>query len=248
MNDFVKQNLLAFHRYGATCHYAGGYAKTALTVAWKLVRSRISRGGPTILISPGGTNTLGVLGFVDAAQELEQQVRQGAAVEPRYIFCAVGSCGTFAGLLAGLTLTGLSTKVVGVRVVDRIVVNTRSVAHYANSALKLLRRSGADIGRARVLPRDVILLHEFFGGRYGRVTRAGMDAVRLAADHGVKLETTYTGKAFAGMSAFLKTIDWQGAPALFWNTYNSVNIDGDVEEVSPSDLPGQFRRFFLEKE
>ena len=246
VTHYVRKNLLLFHRFGAVCHYAGGYAKTAWIVAREMVRSRFTPGGGTFLVPPGGSSALGCLGFIDAALELERQVQSGVLPCPSYIFCAVGSCGTYAGLLAGLKLTALPTRVIGVRVVDKIVVNAASILKYANGALDLLREAGEKIGDARVAASDVTVLDDFFGGEYGRVTPEGQAAVDLASRHGLKLETTYTGKAFAGMASFLSDRSARLGPAVFWNTYNSVDLNAEMAKISPLDLDPVFRRFLGE--
>ncbi|MCZ7586768.1 MAG: pyridoxal-phosphate dependent enzyme [Deltaproteobacteria bacterium] len=242
MTGYVRKNLLLFNRYGAICHHAGGYARTAWMVAKELARSHLSADGPTALVPAGGTSALGALGFVEAALELERQIENGELPEPELIVCAVGSCGTYAGLLAGLKLTRLNARVVGVRVVDRLVVNVRAVMKFGNRALALLRENGAAIGGAEVRKTDVRLLHTQFGGRYGRVTADGKAAVDLAETHGLVLETTYTGKAFAGLRD-LAAAGVRG-PILFWNTYNSVDLSGDLQAEDPRALPPALRAIY----
>ena len=61
--------------------------------------------------------------------ELLEQIARGELPRPDVIYVALGSCGTAAGLLVGLggapTLPRLEARVVGVRVVDRVVANER---------------------------------------------------------------------------------------------------------------------------
>jgi D-cysteine desulfhydrase len=247
VTDYVKKNIRLFHHFGAQCHYAGGYATTAWMVAKELVSSRIGEGAPTALIPAGGTNALGTLGFVDAALELADQVRAGVMPEPRFIFCAAGSCGTYAGLSAGIKLAGLRTRVVGVRVVDRVVVNRRNILRAANGALGLLRDAGvASVASVSVESSDITLVHSQFGGEYGRVTPEGREAVALCARHGIAIETTYTGKTFAGMREFLSGHSARLGPALFWNTYNSHDLSAEAAAVPDEAVAPELRRFLHE--
>ena len=52
-------------------------------------------------------------------------------------------------------------------------------------------------------------------------TDKARDAMERANACGLKLEQTYTGKAFA---AFCDLIDQADTPALFWNTYSNTPI------------------------
>ena len=56
--------------------------------------------GDTYFVPLGGSNALGSLGFVDAANELAGQVSSGAMPEPDVVVVAMGSGGTAAGLAA----------------------------------------------------------------------------------------------------------------------------------------------------
>lgn len=239
----VQRNIRLFRHFGATCHYAGGYAKTAWLVAKELAASRLYGDAPTALIPGGGSNALGTIGFIDAALELARQVEQGLLPEPRFVFCAVGSCGTYAGLVAGIKLARLRTRVVGIRVVDRLVVNHGAILRMANGALGLLRDAGADMGSVHVTDDDITLLHDHFGGEYGCVTDEARAAVELCARHDIGIETTYTGKAFAGMTAFLRNHSARLGPAVFWNTYNSVDLSAAAASVRDEGVCPELRRF-----
>ncbi len=66
---------------------------------------------------------LGCVGYVEAAIELAEQVGAGELPEPSHIVVALGSGGTAAGLLAGLKLAGLRSRLVCVLVNDLIRVD-----------------------------------------------------------------------------------------------------------------------------
>ena len=53
---------------------------------------------------------------MNAAFELKNQIEEGLLPEPDYIYIALGSAGTAAGLILGLKLAGLQSKVIPVRV------------------------------------------------------------------------------------------------------------------------------------
>jgi 1-aminocyclopropane-1-carboxylate deaminase/D-cysteine desulfhydrase-like pyridoxal-dependent ACC family enzyme len=165
-------------------------------------------------LPPGGSSPLGCLGYVNAAFELKAQLDAGILPEPKLIFVALGTCGTMAGLVAGARLAGLRSQIVGVRVVDRIVANPRAVARLARGTLKLIGETG------RIGARDIDIWHRDFGRGYAIPTVAGSRAVQMMQEQeGIRLETTYTGKALAGLIHYVKAHQCEREPILFWNTY-----------------------------
>jgi hypothetical protein len=86
--------------------------------------------------------------------------------------------------------------------------------------------------------------HSFFAGGYAHRDAETDDAVQFAADHlGLKLETTYTGKA---MAALLGDTGENGDErVLFWNTYNSVQLPATTESLPADRLPQEFRKYLF---
>ena len=89
-------------------------ARSMAHVPWAL--ARLVRAGDYVLW-PGGSSVTGALGYVDAAAELGQQIREGVLPEPDLIVVPLGSGGTAAGLAVGGRQAGLSATVLGVSVV-----------------------------------------------------------------------------------------------------------------------------------
>ena len=57
----------------------------------------------------------------------------------------------------------------------------------------------------------------------------------------LKLETTYTGKAFAGVVTDARSGRLAGKRVVFWNTYNSAPYPAKLEDVDTSALPAEFQ-------
>jgi len=167
----------------------------------------------TFFIGPGGSSPTGTLGFVAAGLELAGQVASGALPRPDEIVLALGSGGTTAGLLLGLAVARLDLPVVAVRVVERPLTGATLVRRLARKTASLLGWRGR-LGKLEVV-------HNQIGPGYGHITPAAERAVALAHDEeGLKLETTYTGKA---MAALLER-GARGRKILFWNTHNSRDL------------------------
>ena len=169
-------------------------------------------------IPAGGSTPLGALGHVDAALELAEQLARNDTSMPDTIVLPLGSGGTTAGLLVGLSLLGAHTRVVGVRVVPRLVANRRHVLRLARHARALLESLAGE--RLPPLNGDLLEIeHGAFGGAYGRETSEATHAAELLrAAGGPPLEGTYSAKAFAvALNRAQRSPDER---VLFWLTFD----------------------------
>ena len=163
----------------------------------------------------GGATPIGALGYVDAADEIVEQLGE----VPALTITADGSGGTHAGLVAGY---GDHDCVVGFDVGTRPDLDD-VVPREAEAAAKLVGRA-APVGTVRV---D----HDFFGADYGAPTDAAREALHLfATTEGLLLDPVYSGKAAAGFVDYARTgrlpdagyivfMHTGGVPALFTNTF-----------------------------
>ena len=206
----------------------------------------LADGRPPYVTRAGASAPLGVLGFVLAGLELAEQIQQGDCPLPDVLFVTVSSCGTVAGLLVGLALAGLSFPVLGIRVVDDWMANRSHVMRLATGVQRILSRRAPDVlrqaGDLRLPPFE--LLHNYFGDGYGAPTPEAEAAVAAAREDGLKLENTYTGKTFAAVTDWATHADNRGQTALFWNTYNSVDLSPTLAGLDWHDLPRRFWSFF----
>jgi D-cysteine desulfhydrase len=148
------------------------------------------------------------------ADQLQREKRRA----PDTLVVPLGSGGTAAGLLVGLAIAGLPTRLVGVRVVPRLVANRVRVLNLAGRTRALLARLSGVI----LPPLDAsrfIVEGSAFGGAYGRETseaRAATEALRMAG--GPVLEATYSAKAFAvALDRARRSPDER---VLFWLTFD----------------------------
>jgi len=222
VTKYVRRNLAGFLAAGAQIHYCsttGG----AYRYSRQLFRELKKKGEAPYFILSGGTCGLSNVGHVNAAFELAEQVKDGLLPEPDKLFVAAGTCGTIAGLIAGLKLAGLSTRVVGVRVVDAFPAYPYVIRYYAQKVADYLRAFEPSLPRVKIQKGDFDLLSNYLGGGYGVITSEGREAVERAASC-ISLETTYTGKTLA---ACLHHCGTQASKEklLFWNSYNSAEFE-----------------------
>lgn len=226
LSDEVACTLALDAAHGAELVYAGSVARAGLATAALLSRSFLGGEAP-YLIPTGGTSAHGIIGFVSAALELAEQVEAGILPAPAEIWVPVGSGGTVAGLVLGLQLAGLCTRVRGVLVTDILPPSPRRLARLANECLALLRGLAPEIPAASVEPKHFRLDSSELGPGYGVSTPAAAAALEAAAAGDLQLETTYSAKCLAGLMAANRSGELPHGPVLFWNTHNGI-------ELSPS--------------
>lgn len=196
-------------------------------VALTLARIQLASGRSAALIPGGGSSPVGALGFVNAGLELAGQIEAGLLPEPRAVFLPYGTGGTAVGLAIGLQLAGLKTRVVAVRVIDRLLANRLRLRLLARSAAELIRRHQPGVDLPRWPGANLEIRQGYIGRGYGHPTEAATRALaEFEQRAGIRLELTYTGKAAA---AFLDEARKHRGPLLFWNTYSSADIDRWVE-------------------
>lgn len=242
---YVRKNLIADLAHGAKFVTASSPATMpfAFLKGLKAGYDPVTRRLPYV-IPPGGTNLPGCLGFVDGALELKKQVDEGLFPEPEFIFVTYGSGGTSAGLVAGVRLAGLDSRVVSVRVVDRFACNRWILGYHVNRTIDFLRDNCAGHLRS-VHPRELLFVDDFAGETYARFTVEGMKAVRAARElEGIDLEGTYTGKTLAGSLDFIHRHGLERRNCLFWNTYSSADLSGGIDGVDYRGLPRELQVYF----
>ncbi|MGW6423360.1 1-aminocyclopropane-1-carboxylate deaminase/D-cysteine desulfhydrase [Nocardia sp. NPDC055053] len=217
VDEHVRAQLERLERSGATLHFTHSKARTIAAVPYLLARH--SAGGKLPYLLPaGGSSTVGVLGYVEAALELADQVAAGALPEPTHVVTAIGSGGTAAGLLLGLELAGLSTRVVGVVVNDQLRLDAPTLLRSARRTEALLRKRGARLPRLALTPDRLILVEDQLGAGYGHPTERGERARALTAGAGLILEPVYTAKAMAATLALDAGGELGDGPVVFLNT------------------------------
>ena len=145
------------------------------------------------LLWPGASTPLGTLGYVSASLELAAAFDASEWAPPDVVVVPLGSGGTAVGTALGLALAGWhDTEVVAVRATDAVANNIGVLRGLEAGTAALLA-----LGGWRPRPANLRVAREWFGGTYGRPTRAGDEATRIAHEMDLQLEPTYTAKAFA---------------------------------------------------
>jgi len=283
-NSHVRKNILMQHAVGAElilCPDYTHFPKTTQQISDRCVQED---GINPYIIPIGGTNATGALGFVNAAFELAEQTKPVPPASsrppsrqdggdtnlpcPDVIYIPMGTGGTLAGLLVGLKLAGLQTRVEAIRVVEPAFRNESHIKKLCdelceklfppqrhgdtehplkNTAERNLRQSAKSVDKKIpvVEESDIAIRDEFFGEGYGIPTPEGREAVELfQAKENVHLETTYTGKAAAALLHDLRTGRLEGQTVLYWNTLNSRDFSAEISGIDFHTLPPGFHPYF----
>lgn len=203
--EWARAVASAASRHAAAVFRAPSRAVFPLTVlrAWR----HAGRLGPRHWITGGGAHPRAVLGHLLAALELEAQL----PAPPDAIILPLGTGGTAAGIALGVAALGWPTQVIAVRVAPVVVANRWRTAWLAHRARKLAGQRGVPLPA----PCSPVVL-DGLGPGYGHPTAAGEAARRLAAEHGLTLDSTYGGKAFAFL---VQRATCNVQRIVFWNTF-----------------------------
>ncbi|MEJ2251042.1 MAG: pyridoxal-phosphate dependent enzyme [Candidatus Lokiarchaeota archaeon] len=251
----VQRSLLLFNQFGARLHLG----KSDVSSFLKALKFQFFH-PKYYLMFPGGSpmfrfgTPLGIIGFINAIIELKQQIDNKEIQNPDIIFIPAGSTGTAAGLLAGIKLCKLKIKLHIIPVYPDFIANPKTIIKNSTKAIKYLRKFDKSIPKLKFDTSDFEFTLGYLGSDYGIKTAKSQNAVDLIAQleeeiHKFKLETTYTGKAAAAMIDFLRNENSKDKRVLFWNTYNSNNLDRYLKQSNYNykSLPQKFHKFFEEK-
>lgn len=219
-SEHAEEQLRATLSRGAKVVAAFTYPQVMREAAELMLKLSLWGRKPRI-IAPGGSSLQGVLGYVNAGVELAQQIDRGTCPDPDAVYVACGTAATTAGIALGLCAAGVRTRVVAVRVADKMFGNKQRIARLIGRAQRHLRELTPHFPDVAGAAASSVTLDEIeIGKGYGFATPSALQAIALAHEDGIKLDATYTGKAFACLvrEAAART---QGRQLLFWNTFSS---------------------------
>lgn len=152
-----------------------------------------SQGCNPLVIPAGASNPLGTAGWVDAAEEIGQQLEE-QKIDVQHVVLANSTGGTQAGLVLGFKYLKLPLNVIGISVLNKKTAAINAVVTQVNETAKLL---GLDI---TITPDEVTLYDDYVGQGYAIPTKECIDAIRVVAQtEAIFLDPVYTGKAMAGL-------------------------------------------------
>jgi D-cysteine desulfhydrase family pyridoxal phosphate-dependent enzyme len=151
-----------------------------------------AKGHRPLAIPLGGATARGTAAYVQAFAEILQDCnRQG--FRPDVLLVAAGTASTYAGLELGARLLAPDVAVLGVSV-------SWTPERLADETNVLIRDTCALLG-VKASARELWFTADYIGPGYAQISEAGLREVLAAArTQGVLCDTTYTGKALAGLA------------------------------------------------
>ncbi|NVK98231.1 D-cysteine desulfhydrase [Ruegeria pomeroyi] len=225
----LNGNVLLDRLHGATISRRAGGSDMAAEME-RLAATLRGKGKRPYVIPGGGSNRVGALGYVNCALELsEQALSMGLDIDA--LIHATGSCGTQAGLVAGLAGLSWNTHLLGIGV---RAPQERQEAMVFDLACETMDYLGMGIPIVR---SGVRANCDHVGPGYGLPTEAMCEAVRMLARlEGLLLDPVYTGKAMAGLIDLTRQGYFDGmANIVFLHTGGSAALFGYPEIFG---LPG----------
>ena len=174
--------------------------------------ARMRSGGRARVLPVGGSGGVGDLGPVTTGVEIARSIASGELPAPMGgVFVAAGSCGTVAGIAAGLGIEHAALPVVAVKVADWPYATSVMIGRRTRNIARLLATHGIE----GATPAPIELHTGALGSGYGRITRAARAAIVLARRDGLDLDQVYGAKAFGALIARARS---GGGPFLFIHT------------------------------
>jgi len=201
-----------------------GADKSLYALADKLKQTGAS---PYVIPLSGLHTPYGALGYVNAADELVQQMH-AMDVSFDAIVVASGSANTHAGLLFGLRLLGNPIKVYGICVrreakeqFQRVITKTNQLADMFGI-------------QKCVTEQDIFVDDVSLKPGYGLLSEHVIEAIQIAAkSEGILLDPTYTGKSMAGLLRYVRQDKWASTQrVMFLHTGGTPGIFGYPQIVN----------------
>lgn len=169
-----------------------------------------SEGKKPYFIEGGGHGNIGTEAFVQCYNEIrEQETEFGTHFD--YIFFASGTGTTHAGLVCGQLLAGDDRTIIGISIARK---NPRG----RNVVLDSVRAYLGERASEEQIQKATIFVDDFTSG-YGKDDQRVLDTIEMVLKtYGIPLDSTYTGKAFMGMTEYLAEHQISGKNILFIHT------------------------------
>ena len=216
--DAVRRTLRYHQQLGTRLELAANYADVR-AIAEHVIAEL---GAQHVCEIPfGGSSWLGTIGFVNAAFELDAQIRAGDLPRPERIYVGYGTTSTAAGLALGFALAGTPIEIEAIQVTpDSMQPAKRCMELYKQASMELHQLDSS----VAIPDPDNYAVHvrrDQLGEGYAIPTAAAREAAELMQLETMPASLTYTAKAMAALIADARDGLLQDEHVLFWNTYNS---------------------------
>lgn len=165
-------------------------------------------------IEGGGHGNIGTEAYVQCYHEIKEYEKTRNA-HFDYIFFASGTGTTHAGLVCGQLLNGDDREIIGISIARK---NPRGRDVVIDSIRAYLTdKSDAAINEDTI--QDATVFIDDYTAGYGKDDKRVIDTIEtVLKNNGIPLDATYTGKAFMGMTEYIRKQQITGKNILFIHT------------------------------
>jgi len=221
-------NLLLDRLLGADVIFVDPEEYARIDAAAERFAEKLGRQGKkAYLIPEGGSNALGSLGYVQMMAELAGQMKKNRLTIDS-IVCAVGSGGTYAGLLLGKKLFKFKSEIIGFNVCQDASYFRKKIMAIIEQAVEKYHLP------VQVDPDEIKIMDGYVGPGYALSSPEQLATLReVARLEGVVLDPVYTGKTMHGLLDQLRKDAKQwGRRILFIHTGGIFGLFPKAEELS----------------
>jgi D-cysteine desulfhydrase len=182
------------------------------------------------IVPYGGSNDLGILGYVVAMEEFAAQTAS-LGLDVDRIVVASASGGQQAGLVLGRKALGLGVEILG-------IATEKRRASAVPFMLRLAKASAERLSLCLAFEEwDFQLYDQYLGHGYATPGEAEREAIRLlATTEGILVDPVYTGRAMAGLIDLIRQGVLGSEETLcFWHTGGAAGIFAWGEWLLPSE-------------
>lgn len=212
--EIPKGNFLLDKLLGAYIHWAGEFRKGEKIP--QISEELFQRGKKPYIIPYGGSNEVGVAGFVEAVRELKSQLDELDENVSHVVFSS-SSGGTHAGLVLGKHVYDQKFDLIGIEI-DKQEYEGLT---YSEHLLNLTNRSAHYLGINHTFTKDdFVLRNEYLGEGYGIVGELERRAIKLLAEtEGILVDPVYTARTFGALVDLIEKRQFNlNDTVLFWHT------------------------------
>ena len=161
-------------------------------------------------IPGGGHGKLGTKAYVNCYDEIKDyEIKKGVLFD--FIFLASGTGTTQAGLICGKLLHNDERNIIGISIARK---NPRGRDVVLDSVRSYIENKSTE----KAIQEATVFLDDYTTG-YGKEDSRVVDTIeKVLKDYGIPLDLTYTGKAFMGMTEYIRKNEIKGKNILFIHT------------------------------
>lgn len=176
-------------------------------------------------IQGGGHGNLGTQAYIDAYEEIiefENKNKLGF----NYIFHASGTGTTQAGLILGNMLNNHNAEIIGISIARKLIKGRDVIVNSIEEYIKEFKINKT------VSQEKIKFVDDYVLGGYGKYNEEIISEIsHILVNHGIPMDTTYTGKAYFGMKRYIIDHNIKNSKILFIHTGGTPIFFDKIKEI-----------------